>query len=411
MGRRILGWVLDFVIYAAVVGGALAFQAEYKDIDDGFGGDEIEFCEDLLDANPDFDGNCIAPPFGDRVYLIETSDSLLQSGVAFGWGLINFVLLQGLVGGSVGKLITGLRVVRADGTRAGIGRCFVRTLLWIVDGIPGLPIVGGIAALTSNGHRRVGDMVAGTYVIGSRSVGTPVTAAAAAVPPGAQPWGAMPPAAPAPASPPWAQHPPAPSPDPTNVYGAVPESSGPPPWEPPASGPGVDPTQVDTPAYEPPSTPAYETPSYEPPSHEPPSAPDLSATPPPPIEADEPMVMASDADDSTEGDEAETGSATVPEPDVVQDAAGESDSDIASDDDEIPGFDPTATVAGAHAPWTPPSSEPDPTVATPEAAPAAQPLPEPQWDQARNTYIQWDPNQGAWLQWDSAADAWKPIDT
>jgi uncharacterized RDD family membrane protein YckC len=94
--------------------------------------------------------------------------------VALGWGIINEVLLQGLTGASVDMFVTGARVVKPDGSRPGIGRAFVRNLLWIVDGINLILPIGLWVAMFSRGHRRIGDMVANTYVVKSRFAGYPV---------------------------------------------------------------------------------------------------------------------------------------------------------------------------------------------------------------------------------------------
>jgi uncharacterized RDD family membrane protein YckC len=64
-----------------------------------------------------------------------------------------------------------------------------------------------------------------------------------------------------------------------------------------------------------------------------------------------------------------------------------------------------ATAAYGTAPPTAPPWEPTPT------APPPPPEHQPQWDQARGTYITWDPNRGAWLQWDERTSTWVPIST
>jgi uncharacterized RDD family membrane protein YckC len=83
-----------------------------------------------------------------------------------------YALLPGVTGWTIGKLLVGVRVVNKDGNPAGLGRNVVRWLLFIVDGffllLPGL-----ITMLASRGHRRVGDMAAGTYVVAHDSTGVP----------------------------------------------------------------------------------------------------------------------------------------------------------------------------------------------------------------------------------------------
>jgi hypothetical protein len=54
-----------------------------------------------------------------------------------------------------------------------------------------------------------------------------------------------------------------------------------------------------------------------------------------------------------------------------------------------------------------------PPASAPAAAVATAPQPaagEPQWDAARNAYIQWDGVNQRWMQYDQTAGAWKPIE-
>ena len=88
------------------------------------------------------------------------------------------MVLQGLHGlDARASCITGLRVVREDGSKPGFVKALVRWVLWIVDGfpyvIPGL--TGFIVALSTPGHRRVGDMAANTFVVKRAAAGTPIT--------------------------------------------------------------------------------------------------------------------------------------------------------------------------------------------------------------------------------------------
>ncbi len=299
MGRRTLAWVIDLAIFLGIVIAVFSSFAEYVDVPSSVGSDA---CTILQHQDANAASSCFV--LQDRAYIMTSAESGTQTLISFGY-LAFFIVLQGLAGGSPGKLLTGLRVVDEQGRRAGIGRSLVRTLLWVVDGAPWvLPLVGFIVGLTSTGHRRVGDMAAKTYVVSRRDVGTPVTTAASASPPGQQAWGAPPTSWP-PSSPPTA-----------------PPSA----WSAPASGAG-EPAPVNAPTPAP--TPAPETPT--------------------------PFVA--------------------------------------------PGSEPSAAPA------------PDPSAAERTPAPEPVPLPPPQWDQARNTYIQWEPNRQAWLQWDASANRWKPIDT
>lgn len=72
------------------------------------------------------------------------------------------VIQQGQRGATPGKLLLGLRVVRRDGRPPGVGRALVRTVLLVIDLFP---VVAVLTALSEPDHRRLGDRVAGTYVI------------------------------------------------------------------------------------------------------------------------------------------------------------------------------------------------------------------------------------------------------
>ena len=63
-------------------------------------------------------------------------------------------------------------------------------------------------------------------------------------------------------------------------------------------------------------------------------------------------------------------------------------------------------------PWTATGAPADPAASGWAAPGAASPTPSadgPQWDAARNTYIQWDPAQSRWLQWDESERTWSVI--
>jgi hypothetical protein len=74
-------------------------------------------------------------------------------------------------GWSPGFLAADIRVVHAgDGYPPGLARALLRTLLWIVDGLPGIPIVAYVSARRTRLHQRVGDIAANTVVIEKNAV-------------------------------------------------------------------------------------------------------------------------------------------------------------------------------------------------------------------------------------------------
>lgn len=90
--------------------------------------------------------------------------------------LAYFVLLEGTLGATIGKVVVGSRVRALDGTRIGIGAAAVRNLVRVVDAFPYvIPyLVGAIAVSRSETKQRLGDRWAKTVVI---LVGTDANAA------------------------------------------------------------------------------------------------------------------------------------------------------------------------------------------------------------------------------------------
>jgi uncharacterized RDD family membrane protein YckC len=79
-------------------------------------------------------------------------------------GPLNQVVLEGLTGQSIGKRMTGLRVVKGDGSNPGIVAAAARYVALVVDAalswIPAL-----ISMSRSPTQQRLGDRLAGTYVV------------------------------------------------------------------------------------------------------------------------------------------------------------------------------------------------------------------------------------------------------
>jgi hypothetical protein len=86
-------------------------------------------------------------------------------------------LVQGRTGATVGKLMFGIRTVDAEGGPPGLGRQLVRGVGGVVDAapfcfMPLLPLVGLITMLATKDHRRVGDMLGGSYVVRATAAGS-----------------------------------------------------------------------------------------------------------------------------------------------------------------------------------------------------------------------------------------------
>jgi uncharacterized RDD family membrane protein YckC len=88
------------------------------------------------------------------------------ASVAYGLFVIGYyVLLEGLLGQTLGKLATGIKVVaEATGQAPGIVAAAIRTLLRIVDGLF-CYAVAFFTALASAKRQRIGDLAAHTLVV------------------------------------------------------------------------------------------------------------------------------------------------------------------------------------------------------------------------------------------------------
>jgi uncharacterized RDD family membrane protein YckC len=110
------------------------------------------------------------------------STGYLMRGSVFIWFAVALIVLvlvvvvvpKVVVGTSLGKALFGIRVVRADGNRPGFLRSTIRVAAWLIDGLSLLLPVGLWLAIFTTGHRRVGDYLAGTYVVEQSAAGQPV---------------------------------------------------------------------------------------------------------------------------------------------------------------------------------------------------------------------------------------------
>jgi hypothetical protein len=82
--------------------------------------------------------------------------------VIFGYPIVCDALLDGR---TVGRRVTGLRLVTEDGARVGVVAAAVRNIVRLVDFLPGAYSIGALAVIVSPRNQRVGDMAAGTLVV------------------------------------------------------------------------------------------------------------------------------------------------------------------------------------------------------------------------------------------------------
>lgn len=106
-------------------------------------------------------------------------DSTFLRGIALAIGIymilelglttLYFVFFETLLSGrTLGKRLTGLRVVSTSGARVGWRASLLRNLLRTVDVLPSGYLVGLVAMIASPRAQRLGDLAAGTLVIRER---------------------------------------------------------------------------------------------------------------------------------------------------------------------------------------------------------------------------------------------------
>lgn len=88
--------------------------------------------------------------------------------IAVAAALLDFIILPGWRGQSLGKWATGLRIERTDGRPAGFGRIIIRDLVGYILSLLTLGIGFLIVAFNSRG-RALHDIIAGTVVVRSEA--------------------------------------------------------------------------------------------------------------------------------------------------------------------------------------------------------------------------------------------------
>ncbi len=163
VARRGGAWFIDLVLCGLAAAVPALLLADAYSLDRAGGGIELEW----------HDGDI-------GVFVRDTAIVLRQTELAVILGallvavLLFVVILPSRRGWTPGHLAADLRIVRRDGSRVGLLRALVRTVAWVIDILPGLPLVAYASARMTRRHQRVGDLLARTYVVDKRAAGRPV---------------------------------------------------------------------------------------------------------------------------------------------------------------------------------------------------------------------------------------------
>ena len=112
----------------------------------------------------------------DDVYTAATykpAAAAIAGGVYLLYLVVVQWIVQAMTGATLGKAIFGIRTVDEQGQPPGLGKQFIRGLLWIIDSLCNA-LVAAILILATKGHRRLGDMAAKTFVVHTSAKGSPV---------------------------------------------------------------------------------------------------------------------------------------------------------------------------------------------------------------------------------------------
>jgi uncharacterized RDD family membrane protein YckC len=181
VGRRAAAFVIDVLIWAAII--VVSWYALTKNVSQG----------GCIGGGIEINNKCRAFVASEKSHRTIW---LIIIGLV---PILLFIVMQGLTGKTPGKAVLGIKVVKGDGSPPGLLRTLGRELMWIVD----FWIVALIAALASQNNQRLGDMVAGTYVVDKNFAGAiPTAAQPAAVSAGGGGYGPPPSGAPAATAPP-----------------------------------------------------------------------------------------------------------------------------------------------------------------------------------------------------------------
>jgi uncharacterized RDD family membrane protein YckC len=104
-------------------------------------------------------GNASVRPDGGAEFHLEGAPAL----ALFALGFAYFVVLEAMLGATVGKYLVGVRVRTTAGCRIGWRASLVRNLLRAVDVCFGC--IGALLIWTSPRRQRLGDRIAGTVVL------------------------------------------------------------------------------------------------------------------------------------------------------------------------------------------------------------------------------------------------------
>jgi uncharacterized RDD family membrane protein YckC len=87
--------------------------------------------------------------------------------------LVYYAVFEAMFSATPGKALTGVVVVRVDGRPISLSAILLRNALRLLDALPLMYLIGGVAVLATAHSQRLGDLAAQTTVVLRRRVGQP----------------------------------------------------------------------------------------------------------------------------------------------------------------------------------------------------------------------------------------------
>lgn len=170
--RRIGAFLIDLIIIGSLSFVAFAAVADYDFTEFSSLADSEARCE--LHNDNGTDGVCVPVETGALVVRFTRLLSPIVFHLAL-WLLRGAV--EGITGWSPGKLMTGIRVVNAGGSRIGSVKGVIRALLLPIDGFPwGAPMLVAMMVASNNSRQqRLGDIATESFVVHKLAAGAFVT--------------------------------------------------------------------------------------------------------------------------------------------------------------------------------------------------------------------------------------------
>jgi uncharacterized RDD family membrane protein YckC len=167
VGRRMAGWLIDLAIVAGTVLVVLLLL-----------GDSFERPGPDTGLDVRRVGSDTAIFLRSTVAVVHAWEWLVAAGVGALAAFLLLILLPARRGWTPGLLAAELRLVDGEGAEVGLRQSIVRFVGWVIDILPGVPVVGLVAMRFGSLHQRLGDRLAHTYVVDRAFAGRPPNEAA-----------------------------------------------------------------------------------------------------------------------------------------------------------------------------------------------------------------------------------------